>query len=123
MKMFKTFGTFSVLALANLASAATPSHNLRVNVPFSFVVAGREFQPGSYEVSQSDTGMITVQGGGESAVVLSTPGVAKASDATALRFTSSNSREYLTGFVVTGETVRSVPLPSAAGQSLTVTAR
>ena len=47
--------------------SASAAEHLRVNVPFSFVLAGLEFQPGQYTVDQSNSGVLTVVGEGRGA--------------------------------------------------------
>ena len=104
MKMFKTFTILGVLASAGSAFAADNSHYLHVNVPFAFVVAGQQFTPGEYNVSQTETGVITVQGRGHAAAVISTPFEEfRPGEISGLHFTNSDSREYLTGVSVEGE--------------------
>ena len=110
MKMIKTAGTFCVLAMGNFAGAASSSHNLYVNVPFAFVVAGRDFKPGAYRLQESDTGILTLQGAGGAGAVITTPAESsRPSETTGLRFTNSESRQYLVGVAVQGEPGRSIP--------------
>ena len=111
MKLFKTFTILGVLASAGAAFGAENSHYLKVTVPFAFVVAGQQFTPGEYSVSQTETGIITVQGRGKAAAVLSTPFEAsKYGETSGLHFTNNESREYLTGVSVEGEGTRAVPV-------------
>ncbi len=124
MNMFRTLVTSGVFATASLAGAAEFHHNLRVNVPFAFVVAGQQFAPGQYEVKESNSGLIIVQGGGQAAAVLSTPGEnAKTGDVSKLSFTSDNSREYLIRVAVEGEQTRNVTVPALTQRKLTLGSR
>ena len=98
MKMFKTFAVIGVLASAASAYAGDDSRYLHVNVPFAFVVGSEQFAPGTYNVRQTESGIVTVQGQGKSAAFLSAPlETAKAGDVSGLRFTNNASREYLFG--------------------------
>ena len=109
MKTFKT-AAFGALALSSLAGAATSTHNLRVSVPFPFMVAGEQFKPGNYEVTETQNGVITVQGEGKAAAVLSIPGQSpNAPEASTLTFKSNHSQAYLSGIAVEGES-RLVPV-------------
>ena len=111
MKMFKTFGAFGVLAFADLAAAASTSHYLRVNVPFAFAMAGEQFLPGEYRVTESDNGVVLVQGSGKAAAVLTIPeSMSRPGQANSLRFTSTpDGTSYLSGLAVEGEPTRAVP--------------
>ena len=124
MKMFKTFGVLGALALSNFAGAATATHSLHVNVPFAFVLAGEQFKAGDYQITEAINGVITVQGQGKAAMVLSTPAESShKSDLSRLRFTNSDSREYLTGVVVEGEQGRAVPVHASEIRKVTLTSR
>ena len=120
MKMFMTFGAFAGLAFAGSAEAAEYSHYLKVNVPFSFVVAGQQFAAGQYDVKEAANGIITVQGHGKAAAVISTPSeIAKPGETSRISFTSNESREYLSGVFVEGEVSRAVPMPNLTERKLT----
>jgi hypothetical protein len=120
MKIFMTFGAFAGLALAGSAGAAEYSHYLKVNVPFSFVVAGQQFAAGQYDIKETENGIITVQGQGKAAAVISTPSqIAKPGETSRLSFTSDESREYLSGVSVEGEVSRAVPVPNTTERKLT----
>jgi hypothetical protein len=93
MKLFQTFGV--LLAVAFAVSAETRD-TLRVHVPFTFVVAGQEFSPGDYVVNETDSGVVSVQGGGKAAMVLTYPSVTNYGVA-GLRFTKSGEKLYLVG--------------------------
>ncbi len=124
MKMFKSSGVLAALAFAGAAGAADYSHYLRVNVPFSFVVAGQQFAAGQYNVKEMGNGIITVQGQGKAAAVLSTPSqMAKPGETSRLSFTSDESREYLSGVSVEGEVSRAVPMPNTTERKLTLASR
>ena len=68
---FQFVAVAGVLMAGSLSASA--AERLRVNVPFSFVMAGLEFQPGQYTVDESNTGVLTVQGEGHGAAVLTIP--------------------------------------------------
>jgi hypothetical protein len=61
-----------LLALASVASMAAQSSELKVSVPFAFVVAGHKLPAGDYFVQKADqTGMVMIHARtGESAIVL-----------------------------------------------------
>jgi hypothetical protein len=94
--------------------------SLRVNVPFSFVVAGKMFPAGQYTVQETDSGVILVRGVGTAAVVLSIPhSPAKLDNFPALRFTASNGQGYL--IAVDGQnSSRMIPLPATGTRTLTL---
>ena len=120
MKMFKTFAVIGVLASAGAAFAGDDSRYLHVNVPFAFVVGSEQFAPGTYDVRQSESGIVTVQGQGKSAAFLSSPlETPKASDVSGLRFTNNASREYLSAISMEGEGTRSVPVHFSQSVALT----
>ena len=104
--------------------AASAAEHMVVNVPFSFVLAGLEFQPGQYTVDESPNGVLTVSGGGHGALVLTTPAeLPRAGAATALRF-ATNGREYhLVGYQVEGEVSRSVSATTPQERKLTMASR
>ena len=110
MKMFQTLSSISVLALAGLASGATTSHYLRVNVPFSFIAAGQQFSAGEYNVSETDSGVLMLQGAGKAAAIITSPeALPKAGQPSSLRFTTHSSGRYLSSVEVEGEGTRAVP--------------
>ena len=122
MKIFKS-AVFVAFAISNLAGAATASHNLRVSVPFAFVVAGEHFKPGNYEVTESQNGVITVQGEGKAAAVLSIPGQSpSATEVSMVSFKNSHSQPYLSGVVVEGES-RLVPVTTYQARTLRIATR
>lgn len=61
-----------LLALASVASMAAQSSELKVTVPFAFVVAGHKLPAGDYYVQKTDeTGLVLIHARtGESAIVL-----------------------------------------------------
>jgi hypothetical protein len=122
MKMFKTLRIICVLASAGAAANASEmSHYLRVNVPFAFVAAGQQFSAGEYRVTETETGVITLQGEGKAASLISTPIASpKSGDTSALRFTNSNNQSYLTSVSVEGEGTRSVPAHLTAERKVTL---
>jgi hypothetical protein len=96
----------------------------RVNVPFSFVVAGQQFAARQYDIKETENGIITVQGQGKAAAVISTPSqIAKPGEASRLSFTSDQSREYLSGVSVEGEVSRAVPIPAVMERKLTLASK
>ena len=110
MKIFKTLGVLSALALSSLAPAAMIGDYIAVRVPFSFVAAGREFPAGHYRIQNGENGTIYIQGAGKSVITMSIPsGVARPDAVPNLQFTRAGDKEYLTG-VQSQETVRSIPL-------------
>jgi hypothetical protein len=96
MKLFK-LGAIGLLAFAAASSAATIADSMRIHVPFTFVIAGQEFAPGYYTVSESDMGIVTVQGGSKGAMALSVPAEYDLAKAPGLRFTVSEQKRYLVG--------------------------
>ncbi len=118
----KLVGVAGVLFGGSLAASA--AEHMVVNVPFSFVLAGLEFQPGQYTVDESPNGVLTVSGGGRGALVLTTPAeLPKPGAATALRF-STDGREYrLVGYQVEGEVSRSVSATTPQEHKLTIASR
>jgi hypothetical protein len=96
-KLCKFVGLLGALALAaTIVSAESATDSLRVNVPFSFVIAGKLFPAGQYTVQETDAGLILVQGEGKSAAALTIPGnPMKAGAVPALHFTASNGHEHL----------------------------
>ena len=122
-KVCKIAGLVTALALGSttLVSAAEIADRVQVNVPFSFVLAGKSFSAGQYTVKETDAGLILVEGEGGTAMALTVPGEKlKASHGPALAFTASNGREYLVR--VQGEyTTRAVPVHLTDGRSLTMT--
>ena len=123
LRTFKTIALASALGIAGAALPASASQNLRVNVPFSFMLAGQEFSAGQYRVEQSDNGLIIVQGEGHAAAVLSIPSnLAKRPDTSSLHFATSDSREYLVGVQIEGEGIRAIP-GAGSERKLTVASR
>ncbi len=127
MKLFKTVGLIGVLVSGGLVEASEYSHSLRVNVPFAFVVAGQQFAAGQYDVKETENGVITVQGEGKAAAVISTPFEAsKPGMTSALQFTGDGSRgdgsRDLVSVAVEGEGRRSVPVHTTQERKLTLAA-
>jgi hypothetical protein len=121
MNLFKTICACGVLALPPLVSASS-SQALQVHVPFAFVVAGQEFNPGDYRVQQQDNGIVFVQGNGKAAMALSSPcNLGKPGAPSSLQFTSDQQREYLVGVHVEGEPSRAIPVRFDEGRKLTLT--
>ncbi|MBV9405213.1 MAG: hypothetical protein JO211_07700 [Acidobacteriaceae bacterium] len=100
MKTYSTLGVLLALAFA-VVSPLTASETrdlLKVHVPFAFFVAGQEFAPGDYVVHETNSGIVSIQGGGKGAMVLSyqsspaTPG-----SVAGLRFAKNGQKAYLIG--------------------------
>jgi hypothetical protein len=89
--------------------SASAAEHLRVHVPFSFVLAGLEFQPGQYTVEANNSGVLLVTGEGRGAAVLTIPGdTSKASTPASLRFVTDGKEYHLVGVQMDGETNRTV---------------
>ncbi len=84
---------FRILAIAGVLTGgsllASAEQNLRVNVPFSFVLAGTEFQPGAYTLKETSNGVLTVYGEGRTAIVITSPGETNKASNTALQFVNN----------------------------------
>ncbi len=115
-KLFQTLGFCCALAVQTPVFA---SSDMRVNVPFSFVVAGKELKPGNYVVKEDSQGVVLVQGHGGAAFAVTVP-AARAGTAPSLRFTNSNQVEYLVGVDMGGTQTRAIPLPAAGQHRLSV---
>jgi len=103
---FQTLALTGVLAISGAVFTASAEEHLSVRVPFSFVVAGKSFAPGQYQVDESNNGVIIVQGAGQAAAVLSVPNeYPKTGSSTGLRFTNAH---QLVGVQVEGEVGRSI---------------
>jgi hypothetical protein len=122
-KLFKALTLTGVLAFSGAAFSASAGQHLRVTVPFSFMLAGQQFAPGDYKIEESNNGMILIQGAGHAAAVLTLPAAFSARPTTGLRFTSSQSREYLVGFEVEGETSRAIPVHPEQDRKLGIASR
>jgi hypothetical protein len=111
--------------LAGGSLTASAAEHIRVNVPFSFVVAGLQFQPGQYTLDENTVnGVITVQGGGRGAAVLTVPGEsAKAGSGTSLRFVTDGKAYHLVSVQVEGETARAVNGPTYQEHKLAIASR
>jgi hypothetical protein len=119
---FKVVAVSGVLLGGSLTAFA--SDRLRVNVPFSFVLAGLEFQPGQYTVDSSNNGVLTVQGGGRGAAVLTIPAEsAKTGASTGLRFSTDGHEYRLVGLQVEGEGSRAVPTTAYQDHKLAIASR
>lgn len=124
MKTLKTFSIFA-LALAALATSAFANDSsMRIKVPFAFVVAGQQFAPGEYVITQNDMGVILVQGAGKGAMVISSPAAATASNhSSSLRFTNASDRLNLTTVEEGGTAARSIPVRAVEQRTLTMSSR
>jgi len=102
----KMIAVVGVLAGGCLSASAAEA--VRVNVPFSFVLAGLEFQPGQYTVAESNNGVLTVTGEGRGAMVMTIPAeMGKATAPASLRFVTDGHEYHLVG-VKTEDTSRAV---------------
>ncbi|MBV9155237.1 MAG: hypothetical protein JO097_03190 [Acidobacteriaceae bacterium] len=120
MKLFRTLGVVSALALSTLASASASGESILVHVPFSFVAAGRDFPAGDYRIQNGDNGTIYIQGAGRSVITMSIPsGVARPDAVPNLQFARAGSKQYLVG-VQSQLMVRSIPLPASEERKLTL---
>ncbi len=101
--------------------SASAAEYLKVNVPFTFVLAGLEFQPGQYTVEESNNGVLTVQGEGRGAMVTTIPAeLNKPNAPTSLRFVTDGHEYHLVGVQVEGEVNRAVNSPAYREHRLTV---
>lgn len=125
MKILKTLSVFSALALGTFSSAALANESyMRVNVPFAFVVAGQQFAPGAYVITQNDSGLIRVQGAGKGAMVISSPAAPASSiGGSSLRFTNAQAQLNLTTVVQEGEESRSIPVRPVEQRAVTMSSR
>jgi hypothetical protein len=123
LNLFKTITLAGALVTSGAAFSASASENLRVTVPFSFVLAGQEFSAGKYRVQQRDNGLIIVQGEGRAAAVLGRPTDDPKHPSTALVFSSGDSHEYLVGVQVEGAPSLSIPQTAYQQRKLTVATR
>ena len=124
MKVLHKIAVVSALALGTLPSIASAADYMRVNVPFAFVVAGKQFAPGEYVISQSDAGVILVQGGGNGAAVISTPASASVlSGGSSLHFTNSQEQLHHTSVSQQGGETRSIPVRAVDQRTVTISSR
>jgi hypothetical protein len=122
--IFQALTLATVLAGSGALSSLSASEKLTVDVPFSFVVGNKEFAAGHYRVAENNDGTIYVQGEGQGAAVLSVPAdMLRNSSTTGLRFTANQSREYLTGVQVEGESNRTILVKAFADHKVTVSSR
>jgi hypothetical protein len=110
-------------ALLGGSLAASAAEHLRVNVPFSFELAGLEFQAGQYTLNENNNGVLTVQGEGRGAMVVTIPAeLSKTSAETTLRFVKDGNEHHLVGYQE-GETSRAVTSPFYREHKLTIASR
>jgi hypothetical protein len=107
---------FNLVAVAGVllggSLTASAAERVTVNVPFSFVVAGLEFQPGHYTVDESTSGVLTVSGGGRGAFVTTIPAEFKSSAPSSLHFVTDGHEYHLVGVQMEGELGRAIDSPS-----------
>ena len=104
---FQFVAVAGVLMAGSLSASA--AERLKVNVPFSFVLAGLEFQAGQYTVDESNSGVLIVQGEGRGAAVITIPAeTSKSSTPASLRFVTDGKEYHLVGVQMDGETNRTV---------------
>jgi hypothetical protein len=109
--MKRNFSKFVAVAgvLLGGSLAASASERLTVKVPFSFVLAGLEFQPGQYTVDQATNGILMVQGGGRGALVMTSPAeLSNANGVSSLRFVTDGREYHLVSVQIGGDVSRSV---------------
>lgn len=124
MKISKMIGVAGALALSALPSVASAADSMRVNVPFAFVVAGQQFAPGEYVITESGSGVILVQGAGKGAMVLSAPSAPPtAKGSSGLRFTNTAQQFHLTSVEQQGLETRSIPVHVMDQRTLTMSSR
>ncbi|HMF76446.1 MAG TPA: hypothetical protein VK604_12355 [Bryobacteraceae bacterium] len=122
--LFQALTLATVLSGSGAFFSASASEKLTVDVPFSFVVGTKAFAAGHYQVQENNDGVIIVQGEGQGAAVMSVPAeLSRTGPATGLRFTSSQSHEYLSGVQVEGEGSRAIPVKAFTERKLTVSSR
>jgi hypothetical protein len=110
MKTFKTLGLMCVVASGSLVEAADYSHFMHVNVPFAFEVSGQHFTAGQYDIRETSTGVIMLQGEGKAIAVISTPSaLPKYGAPSALRFSNTPQRDLQT-VAMEGEVSRQLPV-------------
>jgi hypothetical protein len=104
--------------------AASAAESLRMNVPFSFVLAGLEFQPGQYILEENNNGILTVQGEGRGALVTTIPAeLSRSNGATSVRFVTDGHEHHLVGLQIEGETSRAVSSPAYREYKLSMGSR
>lgn len=124
--MKRNFVQFVAVAGVLMAGSlsASAAERLRVTVPFSFVLAGLEFQAGQYTVDESNSGVLTVQGEGRGAVVITVPGeVSKSGAASSLRFVTDGHEYHLVGVQMDGDSSRAVSTPTLREHKLSIASR
>ena len=121
LKLFKSLAFTGVVM--GMALTASAEENMRVKVPFSFVLAGKEFAAGEYRVNENSNGLVIVQGAGQAAAVVTTPAESKPG-ITGLRFTTADNHEYhLVGVEVDGQVGRAIPASTFQAHKLTIASR
>jgi hypothetical protein len=120
-KILKFAGLFGALALGTaIVSAAPDADSMRVDVPFSFVLAGKVFPAGYYTIQQTNSGVLLVSGQGTAAMTLTIPGdPVKSGSLPGVRFIPSNGHEYLVE-VDDYSTSRTVPMHVSETRTLTL---
>jgi hypothetical protein len=113
LNMFKTLTFASVITITGAASLASAAERLHVSVPFSFMIGNTKMAAGDYNITQSENGMVTIEGAKTSAMFLTVPGESKESAVSALSFTADAS-PVLKAIAVSGSVSREIPLHSAA---------
>jgi hypothetical protein len=108
-----TLAIASLMTLSAAASLASAADVLRVNVPFSFMVGNTKMAAGDYSVTQSENGMVTIEGAKSSAMFLTVPGEMKNKSSNALSFTGDRN-PVLTSIAVNGSISREIPVHNAA---------
>lgn len=109
---------FRMIAVAGILAggclSASAAERLVVNVPFSFVMGGLEFQPGYYTLDESNNGVLTVYGEGHGAMVITVPSeLSKTGNAaSSLHFIKDGHTYHLVGYQAEGTTGRAIDTPT-----------
>jgi hypothetical protein len=121
MKLLRTICACGMLALPATLPASS-ARSLQVYVPFSFMMAGQEFNPGDYSVRQDDSGIVLIQGNGKAAMALSSPSYSgRPGLPSSLQFTGEQGHKHLVGIHVEGEGSRALPVHREESRKLTFT--
>jgi hypothetical protein len=112
LNTFKKLTIATVITITGAASLASAADRLHVSVPFSFMVGNTKMAAGDYSITQSENGMVTIEGAKTSAMVLTVPGEMTGKATSALSFTG-DSNPTLKAIVVSGSVSREIPLHSA----------
>lgn len=116
MKLLKWI-TLGVVLMVSLGRARAQSNEVRLQVPFSFTVAGRELPPGAYTIERTPylgVLLITGIGNGQTVAVTSSAGETEPLDShPAATFSSTGGTHYLEEVHMAGEPARIIRLRSS----------